>query len=66
MKTAKPPSQIKRFVRLFASHAPKITPASFFRHTLTFVKALLGTPSAKNKALLKVLEGLRASGALNP
>jgi hypothetical protein len=34
MKTAKPPSQIKRFVRLFASHAPKITPASFFRHTL--------------------------------
>jgi hypothetical protein len=35
MKTAKPPSQIKRFVRLFASHAPKITPASFFRHTLS-------------------------------
>jgi hypothetical protein len=45
MKTAKPPSQIKRFVRLFASHAPKITPASFFRHTLspkTIVTTLLG------------------------
>jgi hypothetical protein len=35
MKTAKPASQIKRFVRLFGGHASEIIPVLFFRHTLT-------------------------------
>jgi hypothetical protein len=34
MKTAKPASQIKRFLRLFGAHAPETTSLLFFRHTL--------------------------------
>lgn len=34
--------------------------------SVPFVKSLLGAQSAKNQALLQVLEDLRASGALDP
>jgi hypothetical protein len=40
MKAAKPASQIKSFVRLFGSHAPKYTSVFFFRHTLTDMRRL--------------------------
>jgi len=34
METAKPASQIKRFVRLFGAHASENTRVRFFRHCL--------------------------------
>ena len=49
MKTAKPASQIKRFVRLCGAHAPEYTPVFFFRHCLRGVVVVWARPGLETR-----------------
>jgi putative transposase len=68
MKAAKPASQIKRFVRLFAGHASPNTPVLFFRHclslpaTLSVSKAMQLLKGNSSKWLRDTFPELRPQG----